>query len=109
MRTSRVGNITSSIYRNSKRFADTDTAFSLMSDHGSLRHFNHERHPQNKKKRQPLNQAKVQSNKKHVLIKGILFNPENVMRIRNELIHTSHQVNYTSNRTSIHRTYRNSI
>lgn len=109
MRTSRIGTVTSSIYRNAKRFVDTDTAFTLMSEHGSLQQFNHERHQQNKKKRKPINQAKVQSNKQHVLIKGILFNPDNVMRIRNELIHTSLQVHFMSNRTTLHRTYRNSI
>ena len=109
MRTSRVTNVGVPIYRQYKRVEDSAERFSMMSDQGSLEQFTHEQQKRQKKKRSPIPKGNMKSKKEHVLMKGIIFKPENVMHIRNALRETSMQVNYTSRRTVIHRTYKDSI
>ena len=109
MRASRVTNVGMPIYRQHKRIEESAERFMMMSDQGSLEQFAHEQQKKQKKKRAPINKANMKSKKEHVLIKGIIFKPENVMHIRNALRETSMQVNYTSRRVVIHRTYKDSI
>lgn len=109
MRASRVTNVGMPIQRQYKRIEESAERFSMMSDQGSLEQFTHERQKKQKKKRVPIHNGNVQSKKEHVLIKGIIFKPENVMYIRNALRETSMQVNYTSRRVVLHRTYKDSI
>lgn len=109
MRASRVTNVGMPIHRQYKRVEESGERFSMLSDQGSLEQFTHERQKKQKKKRAPINKGKMKSKKEHVLIKGIIFKPENVMLVRNALRETSMQVNYTSRRIVIHRTYKDSI
>lgn len=109
MRTSRVTNVGMPIKYEYKRIEESAERFSLMSDQRSLQQFQHEQQKKHKKKRAPINKGKMNSKKEHVLIKGIIFKPESVMHIRNALRETSMQVNYTSRRIAVHRTYRGSI
>ena len=88
----------------------TTTSFSLMSDNNSLDQFAHQyEEKQKKKKRQNTFNGNVQSNKSHKFIKGLLYNPESMMRMRNDMIHTSLVINYISHIKTRNRTYRESI
>lgn len=109
MRTSRITNVGVPIHRQYKRIEESGERFMMMSDQRSLEQFTHEQQKRQKKRRPPNNKGNVKSKKEHVLIKGIIFKPENVMHVRNALRATSMQVNYTSRRVVIHRTYKDSI
>lgn len=109
MRASRVTNVGMPIHRQYKRIEESGERFAMLSDQGSLEQFTHEQQKKKKKKRVPPNNGNVRSKKEHVLMKGIIFRPENVMYVRNALRETSMQVNYTSRRVVLHRTYKDSI
>ena len=110
MRASRVSSSTVRSYGSMRKPVTGASGFSLMSDNNSLDQFTHQYNEnQKKKKRQQKFNGNVQSNKKHTLMKGLFFNPDNVMRMRNDMIHTAMVVNYVSHINKRHRTYRESI
>lgn len=110
MRTSRVSSSTVRSYGSMRKPVDSTASFSLNGDGSSLDQFAHQHEQQQKKKKRQQNfNGNVQSNKKHTLMKGLLYNPDSVMRMRNDMIHTSMVVNYVSHINKRHRTYRNSI
>ena len=110
MRTSRVNAAVGSIYRNTKRFSDTEEAFTLMNDGHSLEHFNHQQQQRhNKKKKPPAKKTTLVHKRQHILIKGIQFDAHSVTTIRNQLLRQSLNVNYVSKMKRRNHTYRTSI
>lgn len=108
LRTSRVSMVASSTYRNARRYLETEEAFTLMQDGGSLEHFNQKQKQNKKKKPAPKKQVLVQG-AHHVLMKGILFEADTVTAMRNQLLHQSMTVNYMSNLKRRNHTYKTSI
>ena len=110
MRTSRVGSTVGSTYRNTKRFLDTEEAFTIMNEGHSLEHFNHhQQQRQNKKKKVPAKKTTLVNKRQHILIKGIQFDADSVATMRNELLRQAINVSYVSKMKRRNHTYRTSI
>ena len=110
MRTSRVTGSSVRSYGSMRKPVDSNASFSLLGDSSGLDQFAHEREKKQKKKKRQANfNGNVSSNKTHKLMKGMFFNPANVMQMRNDMIRTSMVVNYISHNKTRHRTYRESI
>ena len=110
MRTSRVGGAVGSTYRNTKRFSDTEEAFTIMNDGHSLEHFNHQQQQrQNKRKKAPAKKTTLVNKRQHILIKGIQFDADSVTTMRNQLLRQSLNVSYVSKMKRRNHTYRTSI
>ena len=110
MRTSRVSSAVGSTYRNTKRFSDTEEAFTIMNDSHSLKHFNHQQQQrQRKKKKEPARKTTLVNKRQHILIKGIQFDAESVTTMRNQLLRQAHNVSYVSKMKRRNHTYRTSI
>ena len=110
VRTSRVTGSAVRSYGSMRKPVDSSASFSLMGDGSGLDQFAHQyEQKQKKKKQQQTFNGNISSNKSHKLMKGMFFNPDRVMQMRNDMIRTSMVVNYLSHNKSRHRTYRESI
>lgn len=110
MRASRVTGSSVRSYGSFRKPVDSTASFSLLGDGSSLEQFAHQYEKKSKKKkRQPNFNGNMTTNKSHKLLKGMFFNPTNVMQMRNDMIRTSLVVNYLSHNKARHRTYRESI
>ncbi|MGM9943773.1 MAG: hypothetical protein ACI33M_02470 [Lysinibacillus sp.] len=110
MRTSRVSGAVGSTYRNTKRFSDTEQAFTIMNDGHSLEHFNHQQQQRhNKKKKAPAKKTTLVNKRQHILIKGIQFDADSVTTMRNQLLRQALNVSYVSKMKRRNHTYRTSI
>lgn len=110
MRTSRVSSTVGSTYRNTKRFSDTEQAFTLMNDGHSLQHFNHQQQQRhNKKKKTPIKNTILVNKRQHILIKGIQFDADSIATMRNQLLRQALNVSYASKLKRRNHTYRTSI
>ena len=110
MRTSRVRGSVGSTYRNTKRFSDTEQAFTIMNDGHSLKHFNHQQQQRNnQKKKTPAKKTTLVNKRQHILIKGIQFDADSVTTMRNHLLRQAINISYASKMKRRNHTYRTSI
>lgn len=112
MRTSRVGNVLTSTYRNAKRYLDTeDTFVNMMNDRDALNHFNRQQQDKqnSQRKKKPIKKVNLVNNRHHVLIKGIQFDADTAAVMRNQLLNQALTVNYVTKMKRRNHTYRTSI
>ena len=110
MRASRVNSTVGSTYRNTRRFADTEQAFTIMNEGHSLDHFNHQQQRRNtKKKKAPVKKTMLVNKQQHILIKGIQFDAESISTMRNDLLRQALNISYASKMKRRNHTYRTSI
>ncbi|WP_332650251.1 hypothetical protein [Lysinibacillus sp. 54212] len=113
MRTSRVGNVLTSTYRNAKRYLETEDAFiNVMNDRDALNHFNRQQQDKqnaSQRKKAPVKKVNLVNNRHHVLIKGIQYDGDTAAIMRNRLLRQAIMVSYATKMKRRNHTYRTSI
>lgn len=111
MRTSRVGAMQSSVFRNSKQYLQTNERFHRIMEEGGGRQ------PFQQAPQQPFQPRKKQTQKKktivlknsnRVIVKGMQYDASSA-EVRNSLLQTSKVISNASKVKKRHYTYRTSI
>ena len=111
MRTSRVGRMQSSVFRNSKQYLQTNERFHrIMEEGGGRQSFQHAPHQllQPKKKQTQKKKTIVLKNSNRVIVKGMQYDASSAA-VRNSLLQTSKAISNANKGKKRHYTYRTSI
>lgn len=114
MRTSRVTPITSSIFRNSRQYLQSNEMFvRLMQEGGGHHQFDHpqENRKQNKEKQKnsPIQKKVLNKSSKRLVVRGLQLDGDCVTEIQNSLIEHSEKINSKRNKKTRIHIYRDSI